>query len=377
MYTHVEADPRVEPPTKLELLLARAWLLRKTIGGVALVVVLLYAFSSPSSGASAVGGDAATAALRAMQNAPAPDGSVGAAGQLAGLVHALHKPGRPRTGDAGALGAYAAAWPCMWGEELTGAPLSALTHEKSPGGWRSTCGLRKLADPCVVYSLRSHPAYDGGGNLAFEAGVLATRPSCEVHIFAAARDGVANASTLVEEHHDGSSWFTPAQASRVHLHRATVSEVDDPGARPPKRTLAGLMRELGHAHVDVLKVDLGGLEWSLFARTSGARLEPLPSVGQLQLSAYTARATAAADYVRLFNYLEAAGLRLFAKEASLSQKGRVDLAFVQARWSPEGKLYGAAAEAAAKRRAAAAARGEAPPPGGGRRGRKKWKPKIG
>ena len=133
--------------------------------------------------------------------------------------------------------------------------------------------------------------------------------------------------------------FTPAQASRVHLHRATVSEVDDPGARPPKRTLAGLMRELGHAHVDVLKVDLGGLEWSLFARTSGARLEPLPSVGQLQLSAYTARATAAADYVRLFNYLEAAGLRLFAKEASLSQKGRVDLAFVQARWSPEGKLY--------------------------------------
>ena len=36
MYTHVEADPRVEPPTKLELLLARAWLLRKTIGGVAL-----------------------------------------------------------------------------------------------------------------------------------------------------------------------------------------------------------------------------------------------------------------------------------------------------------------------------------------------------
>ena len=81
--------------------------------------------------------------------------------------------------------------------------------------------------------------------------------------------------------------------------------------------------------------------------------------------------------MRLFNYLEAAGLRLFAKEASLSQKGRVDLAFVQARWSPEGKLYGAAAEAAAKRRAAAAARGEAPPPGGGRRGRKKWKPKIG
>ena len=100
-------------------------------------------------------------------------------------------------------------------------------------------------------------------------------------------------------------------------------------------------------------------------------------MGQLQLSARTARATAAADYVRLFNYLEAAGLRLFAKEASLSQKGRVDLAFVQARWSPEGKLYGAAAEAAAKRRAAAAARGEAPPPGGGRRGRKKWKPKIG
>ena len=85
-----------------------------------------------------------------------------------------------------------------------------------------------------------------------------------MHIFAAARDGVANASTLVEEHHDGSSWFTPAQASRVHLHRATVSEVDDPGARPPKRTLAGLMRELGHAHVDVLKVDVDGAEWRSF-----------------------------------------------------------------------------------------------------------------
>ena len=87
------------------------------------------------------------------------------------------------------LARFGANWPCMWGEEFTGAPLSALANEKSPGGWRSTSGLRKLADPCVVYSLRSHPAYDGGGNLAFEAGVLATRPSCEVHIFAAARDG--------------------------------------------------------------------------------------------------------------------------------------------------------------------------------------------
>ena len=298
-----------------------------------------------------------------MQNAPAPDGSLGAAAQLADLRHAL-RAGRPRAGDAGALGAYAADWPCMWGEEFTGAPLSAVGARGQPG--RLALNLRPAQArwdraSCTACAVRPTT----GGNLAFEAGVLATRPSCEVHIFAAARDGVANASTLVEEHHDGSSWFTPEQASRVHLHRATVSEVDDPAARPPKRTLAGLMRELGHAHVDVLKVDLGGLEWSLFARTSGARLEPLPSVGQLQLSAYTARATAAADYVRLFNYLEAAGLRLFAKEASLSQKGRVDLAFVQARWSPEGKLVrrggGGGGEAA---RGGGGARGEAPPPEG-------------
>ena len=220
-----------------------------------------------------------------------------------------------------------------------------------------------------MYSLRSHPAYDGGGNLAFEAGVLATRPSCEVHT-AAARDGVANASTLWE-HHDGSSWFTPAQASRVNLPRATVSEVDDPAARPPKRTLAGLMRELGHAHVDVLKVDLGGLEWSLFARTSGARLEPLPSVGQLQLSAYTARDGRADTCASSTTSRPPASL--FAKRVALAGGGR---SWPSRRGGHRVSCTGRR-RGAAKRRAAAAARGEGAAAGRRRRGRKKWKPKIG
>ena len=144
-----------------------------------------------------------------------------------------------------------------------------------------------------------------------------------------------------------------------------MSEVDDPGARPPKRTLAEPLRELGHARIDV-SVDLGGLEWSLRAHLRRAP-EALPSVDPL--SAHGARD--GRPIRSPVHYLEAAGLRLFAKGVAL-QKGHVDSAFVQARWSPLGKLRGGGGDAANAPR-----RRRARTPAGRRRGRKKWKPKIG
>ena len=358
MYTHVEADPRVEPPTKLERLLARAWLLRKTIGGVALVDAALRAFSRRYGRVGAVSGDG----RRRRRVAPHKRAGARRLGRRGGSARRANarvaQAGASRAaGDlvAGALARTRRHWPCMWGEEFTGARAERVDARGQPGRLalnRAVCAsspTRGGGTACAA----TRPTTAAATSRSRRA-LLATRPSCEVHIFAAARDGVANASTLVEEHHDGSSWFTPAQASRVHLHRATVSEVDDPGARPPKRTLAGLMREQATRTSTCSRSTSAA--WSGRSRAPPARASSHCRASAISWkSAHTARATAAADYVRLFNYLEAAGLRLFAKEASLSQKGRVDLAFVQARWSPEGN-DGAAAEAATAARGGGGAR---------------------
>lgn len=131
------------------------------------------------------------------------------------------------------------------------------------------CGLSHITDPCVVYSLGS------SGNMAFEKDLLTKgadimnqflftylikshpselfvfyplftlAPHCEIHTF----DKQMSPSVL-------NSWFTEDQlkTGKVHTHEMFISSNDDLSASPPHRSVSSIMAELGHTHIDILKV---------------------------------------------------------------------------------------------------------------------------
>ncbi|KAL7509805.1 hypothetical protein ACHAXN_006783 [Cyclotella atomus] len=135
---------------------------------------------------------------------------------------------------------YGANWPCFWGETAVG---DLKTWQDSwhryKDGWKYVCGLSHITDPCVVYSLGS------SGNMAFEKELLTKAPHCEIHTF----DKQMSPSVL-------NSWFTEDQlkTGKVHTHEMFISSNDDLSASPPHRSVSSIMAELGHTHIDILKV---------------------------------------------------------------------------------------------------------------------------
>ena len=250
---------------------------------------------------------------------------IAAAESLAEFTYRNQMLERHRTKPVSTLLArFGANWPCMWGEEVTGTMQTwAQNWAKYKDGWKFTCGLHKITAPCVVYSMGSR------GNMAFEAAVLAARPDCSIHIFDKGRFGL-------------SSWF-PEQARgasperrRVTYHRMYIAPTDDLAAKPPHRSLRSIMRELGHTHIDILKADIEGSEFAVFADPHA-----LPSVGQLLIEVHT-RGREPTQYGRLLQTFEARGLRLFHKEINARFDTEcIELALIQKNWRPELKNYSA------------------------------------
>jgi hypothetical protein len=172
--------------------------------------------------------------------------------KMAELVYENQKQERGKQSKSfPSLSVFPAQWPCMWGEEATG---DYATWEKGltkyTDGWKFTCGLRRIASPCVVYSMGSC------GNMAFEKGLLRTNPGCEIHIFDKDEYGVDD-------------WFPdPADRKKVHFHRVFIGDHDSDtttntanSAHPPVRKLSTIMKKHHHTHIDVLKMDIEGGEW--------------------------------------------------------------------------------------------------------------------
>jgi len=136
-----------------------------------------------------------------------------------------------------------------------------------------------------------------------------------------------------------SQWFSEEQLrkSKVETHEMYISAKDDLTINPPHRSVPSIMAELGHTHIDILKVDIEGAEWNIF--TPGSDLN-LNVVGQLQLEVHTDRGQNI-NLPRLFGYLEERGMRLFHKE--INWRYRVlhcmEYSFIQKEWSPDKKFY--------------------------------------
>lgn len=126
-------------------------------------------------------------------------------------------------------------------------------------GGKWVCGLRYMLQdrPCLVYSLGS------AGDTSFEEQILAST-SCEVHTFD------PNLSTDMQ---------TAMQTSLpgLHFHSVGLGRSSGPLHSLDDRNMHSfeeVMAALGHAWVDVLKVDIEGHEWDMFLDffASGAHL---------------------------------------------------------------------------------------------------------
>lgn len=133
-------------------------------------------------------------------------------------------------------------------------------------GGKWLCGVRRLKSPCVIYSLGS------GGDSSFEESMLSLTP-CDVHTF----DCTIGLNTSHPRH---------------FYHKTCI------GVPPPGHSLAAFFKsyrevteQLGHRHVDVLKVDIEGYEYQLFENWSEAELLPLQVSVELHFQCSTVPAS--------------------------------------------------------------------------------------
>lgn len=115
-------------------------------------------------------------------------------------------------------------------------------------GAKVVCGLQKLREGCVVYSIGSNNQWE------FEQEILEWT-SCEVHTFDCTGD---------------ISRFIVPDNPRLHFHHVCLTAYAD---HPPKRSnevdgeywsLLDMQRKLGHKRINLLKMDIEGFEFDVF-----------------------------------------------------------------------------------------------------------------
>jgi hypothetical protein len=158
---------------------------------------------------------------------------------------------------------------------------------------------------------------------------LAANPNCTVHIFD-------------KDQFDLDEWFPdyPSWKDKVYFHRFLIGRRDNNVSSPPERSLESIMTELGHRHIDVLKMDIEGAEWDILTNTE------LPSIGQLLVEVHESHSLPSMSdrfdaLLRLFTNLEDHGLRLFHKEVNALHDINhcIEYAFIQSQWEPQKKNY--------------------------------------
>ncbi|KAJ7503828.1 methyltransferase domain-containing protein [Mycena galericulata] len=186
-------------------------------------------------------------------------------------------------------------------------PVTRVGSLGDGGKW--VCGLERATHaaqnpprPCVVYSMGVDQ------QSSFEQAVLRQSAGCQVYGF----------------DYTVTSWgpelrADAALAPRAHFFPYKIGAVDNHAGTPKEYSLQGIMAELGHDFVDILKIDIEGSEFAALAAILAAfEGRPLP-FGQLQLEVHIA-SPASPDISTLgalsafWSTLEAAGLRPFWTE---------------------------------------------------------------
>ncbi|KAF7302816.1 Methyltranfer-dom domain-containing protein [Mycena kentingensis (nom. inval.)] len=172
-------------------------------------------------------------------------------------------------------------------------------------GGKFVCGLERAISQktCVVYSMGVER------QSSFEQEILHKGEHCEVHgfDFSVTQFG----PELLADN---------AVNPRAHFHQYKITGTDNHDADPREYSLSGIMKELGHEFIDILKVDIEGSEWrTLHALVASFAGKPLP-FGQLQIEIHVGwipemNTLQAVD--AWWTMLEEAGLRAFWMELNL------------------------------------------------------------
>ena len=211
--------------------------------------------------------------------------------------------------DPGTVALLAPYHACPWTLER-----SLMVDQVFDGG-KWTCGVREMADreegapPCIVYSFGSD------GNDLFEKHIERLAPNCEFHVF--------DPTSQVLEH-----W-------NFHQYGlcATGSTFSAKGKTFPCKSLPAIMVELGHRHVDIVKMDVEGAEWDIMALTDWRSMK----LGQLLIEVHDFMgqyplSELVKDY---FGKLEHAGFLQFSIEPVCAGcGGQYELAWLHRGWRP-------------------------------------------
>ncbi|KAN0141570.1 Methyltransferase domain containing protein [Lactarius tabidus] len=203
-------------------------------------------------------------------------------------------------------------------------------------GGKWVCGLSQLQEKedCIVYSVGS-PA-----DASFEAELLARTRHCQLFVFDHTASSLPRSLTtpaslpialgefysadVSTSENDHDYWDSRGIAQRSHFkpYRIAGFDAHASGDNPKTYTLESLMRLNGHAHIDLLKIDLEGWEFdalSTFLLPNSefiAQKPRVPRVSQMLIELHLW----GRDFPDLLNWwtvLESAGLRAVAREPNL------------------------------------------------------------
>lgn len=219
--------------------------------------------------------------------------------------------------------------PCFWSFEKT--PSVAVLHDggKWICGLQETHALRSLPGrrygvskhyekSCIVYSMGS------ANKFHFEQRVRSIAPGCEIHTFDPTGAETGDGKAYYDTYH-GDYGFGGADSSTKY--------------RFPVKSLGTIVKELGHSHVDYLKIDVEGFEWEFFDAVDWAEL----NVGQILIELHpglrrvVSKDPTAKEMNEIFNKLENAGFYLISLEpVTYTNFGQVEAVFLHKDWRPGG-----------------------------------------
>ena len=115
--------------------------------------------------------------------------------------------------------------------------------------------------------------------------------------------------------------------AQILLKKISPAAIDD-----------GIMKELNHAHVDYLKIDVEGYEWEFLSLVDWN----VTKVGQILIELHPIKRWSgdemtAKDMNVIFTKLETAGYRLISIEpVTFRNWGQVEVVFIRKDWEPSG-----------------------------------------
>lgn len=185
----------------------------------------------------------------------------------------------------------------VWDMHIPNAVCADIQRVGSIGdGGKWVCGLSHLQQlkimgirKCVIYS------YGVSFDSTFEA-ELHNRAGCEVHAFDPTVGGIAGRSNGIAFHKHGL-----ASSSGKTKDFMMVESLQD------------AMHRLGHAYVDILKVDVEGAEWEVFAKLL-SDMPRFPLFGQLLIELHHKDMHSTHNFFRM---LESKGFMSISRELNL------------------------------------------------------------